>query len=487
MKLLTTALCFFVWITNGATYFVATNGNNADVGSEGKPWLTVQFALNSVVAGDTIKLGQGFYNENANSDTNGAVGSRVILDGQGVAILKQLDIDHRYYTVQNLKFQYFETSFAPTLQLGLGAHWSIVSNCVFNMDTNYYVWGLSFETQAVYPWDTNCASDCLVVNNEFIGGSKIVIALNGFRNLVLSNYIHDVWRTEAVVQTYGGNNIIRSNRIENILATAGLSGHVDLFETTGNTTFSIKGMTNTLVEKNWCVDIHGQPVSIVDYGHADALFGYVFRNNVFIRVKEAAQNTITHSRFYNNTFYNCNWVNDGHAIGWSWSNNEDDAPPGTNEYGNSGKCFNNAFLTTSNGTASAGWYSFTYSDPSMPAGLPLTNCTADYNFVSKTIGGVPYSAVGAGSVPVGDGFTWSNQEFFETHGINGGNPLFVNAEGGNFRLIAGSPLINAGTNLSALFSDDIAGNPRISWSIGAFEFQGAINSGSRFRGFRLKP
>ncbi|MDO8647360.1 MAG: right-handed parallel beta-helix repeat-containing protein [Candidatus Diapherotrites archaeon] len=60
-----------------------------------------------------------------------------------------------------------------------------------------------------------------------------------------------------------------------------------------------------------------------------------------------------------------------------------------------------------------------------------------------------------------------------------GNPGFVNAAAGNFRLLSGSSAINAGQNLSAYFNDDFDGNPRPTagvWAIGAFEFAGELPS-----------
>jgi hypothetical protein len=53
------------------------------------------------------------------------------------------------------------------------------------------------------------------------------------------------------------------------------------------------------------------------------------------------------------------------------------------------------------------------------------------------------------------------------------NPRFVNAGAGDYRLLKGSPAINAGTDLLGLVDEDIQGNARPAyqrWEIGAHEY-----------------
>jgi hypothetical protein len=62
-----------------------------------------------------------------------------------------------------------------------------------------------------------------------------------------------------------------------------------------------------------------------------------------------------------------------------------------------------------------------------------------------------------------------------------GDPGFVNTAGGNFRIIlAGSPAVNAGINLSTFFTTDADGltrPPSANWTIGAYEFAGGVPIG----------
>jgi hypothetical protein len=58
----------------GNTYYVAKTGNNSNIGDETYPWLTIQKAATTMVAGDTVYIKAGTYNEQvvpANSGSSG--------------------------------------------------------------------------------------------------------------------------------------------------------------------------------------------------------------------------------------------------------------------------------------------------------------------------------------------------------------------------------------------------------------------------------
>ncbi len=55
-------LFVFAAASSGATYYVATNGNDTTGdGSSGNPWATLQKAVNTMVAGDTTIVKDGTY------------------------------------------------------------------------------------------------------------------------------------------------------------------------------------------------------------------------------------------------------------------------------------------------------------------------------------------------------------------------------------------------------------------------------------------
>ena len=53
-----------------STYYVATNGNNANPGTSELPWLTIQKAALTLVAGDTVIVRPGTYTGQTNTITN---------------------------------------------------------------------------------------------------------------------------------------------------------------------------------------------------------------------------------------------------------------------------------------------------------------------------------------------------------------------------------------------------------------------------------
>jgi len=60
-------LSFFISsLSIAQTYYVSPSGSNSGVGSIGDPWLTIQYAINTVSPGSTIQLADGVYNESLN-------------------------------------------------------------------------------------------------------------------------------------------------------------------------------------------------------------------------------------------------------------------------------------------------------------------------------------------------------------------------------------------------------------------------------------
>lgn len=80
--LLFSILLMFSISVNAADYYVATTGNNSNAGTIAAPWLTVQKAANTMVAGDTAYVRSGTYNESMINFTNsGTAGSPITIKG----------------------------------------------------------------------------------------------------------------------------------------------------------------------------------------------------------------------------------------------------------------------------------------------------------------------------------------------------------------------------------------------------------------------
>lgn len=86
-----------ITIGTGATFYVSTSGNDNNNGSSGAPWRTIQHAANTAVAGDSVYVMGGVYNEivtfaNSGSATAGYItlesypGQTAIVDGTGLSI-----------------------------------------------------------------------------------------------------------------------------------------------------------------------------------------------------------------------------------------------------------------------------------------------------------------------------------------------------------------------------------------------------------------
>lgn len=90
-----------------ATYFVSPSGSDSNTGTESAPWKTIQKSANTMVAGDTVKIHAGVYNEQVKPANSGTASQyityanygdgEVIIDGQGGARSNCIEVTGKGY------------------------------------------------------------------------------------------------------------------------------------------------------------------------------------------------------------------------------------------------------------------------------------------------------------------------------------------------------------------------------------------------------
>jgi hypothetical protein len=436
---------------------------------------TVQAAFNAAQPGDTILLSSGVYNESVVTVRSGTSEQRIVVDGQGWATLQQFTFRHSYITVQNVRFTGVTQMYSRLVYFDHYGHYGVLSNCVLDAALAPKVYGIEWRNPTIKPFGGGeAASNCLIVNNEIrnVLGTTMVSIMGDF-NRVVGNYLHDGGSVDFF-RLFGRNNYIGYNNCSNNYIVEGSGNHADFIQTFGN---NGDGSQGHVIEGNRVMGVRGGQLTQLEGNLVPEIRDWTFRNNVFMEIGLQASITIPEVKFYNNVFYRCNKELGGFALNFGCRYYDGTASGGRTGYNcaNGSKVYNNIFLESGQDNATnKGWYAFE---------TTLTDVAADYNYVGKTINGVPYTAVDVNPLhqAVGDPGGWNAWKWWEPHGINGGDPLFVNITAGcqetmscNFRLRSRSMLINAGLDLLAVWSaakdyDGVSRPQGARWDIGPFE------------------
>lgn len=491
-------------------YYVRTDGNNSNAGTantSGGAWLTIQKAATTMVAGDTVSVQAGTYPETVTTAANGSLGSRITFQASGSVILYGWQINHGYITVDGFNVRYASSASGSAGFLAFGSNGDncIVENCIFGpgigikrtdftfADTNpdtitsatggfnasgirngatIKVWASVSSGDTLNRYDTytvasftdtaitltggdavtaesgvsaflygidntiffnSTSNNNIIRNNSFATSNADWINVNGSDHLIENNVFDNVNGLDGIA--FAGTNItIRRNLIKNSYLYDGFNPSTDALTNSGNT------VNNLLIEENMIVDYVGN----IDYAHALPGPGPVMiRKNVFVNCGAGFYTHLKGATFDRNTFYDVAKINtpqapqQNHAI--VYFNSANDVTSAT--------ITSNLFIGCGyNQTSTNGWY--INSEPA------LTSFTANYNYVA---GPAPSYATKTG--------------FSEANGINGGNPLFVNAadpigpDGIAFtaddglRLAAGSPAIGVGPAGADLGAYDYSASP----------------------------
>lgn len=444
-----------------STHYVATDGTNANPGSETQPWRTIQKAADMAQAGDTIIVKPGTYSEDsvipASSGTSGALitfksqdsSNPAVLDGNGTLTYGFKLVSRNYIKVEGFEIRNYRSSgILVNWTTGFGYGMQIVGNQVHNNGLN------GFSGAGIY---------YRFSNGGLIQGNRI------YDNGLISapEQFHGIYYGSAVSLT------IKDNVIYNNIAD-GMQGAGDNVTIDGNMIYGHNNTTshgdgiqhmgpsdNTVFKNNILYD-NAQQLYIDSYGGAitnTQAFNNVFSrtaytNYMFAMVLDPEGGNITTATFYNNTAADMRANNSGSAFRIV-------AP----------RIGIVSDVTLKNNV----FYNSPFSGKN---GL-----TIDYNLYYSSTNYAIISWAGTDYTSL----TTFKQAYpgLEQHGIQD-SPRFVNISSANFGLQPGSPAIDAGISDGAPITDkdgrlryddpdtaNTGGGGAPYYDMGAYEYQGS--------------
>lgn len=481
---------------SGNTYYVSTSGNDSNAGTSSAPWRHINYAASKAQAGDTVQVAAGTYNElvtipNSGNSTSGYISfigaPGAIVDGTGLTPTGQqglfsLEGAHSYIIIQGFEIRNFSAS-GKVVPVGIdfegtGSNIEFLNNHIHNIviggSTCNGANGLGVAVYGTGSTATTQISNLTFYGNELdhnVTGCSENVSFDGNVQywVMGNNYVHNA--NNICLDNIGFEGVSSNASYDQARDGWVFQNKLDGCTSTSNPVYKNKvgadgyycdGCTRVIVERNI---ISNSDLSEMASEHAGHVSSYViFRNNII----------------YNSLYIGLSIGGYSSHVGGSDHivivNNSlwDDGTFGSSGQGEFQIQYNATNNTVENNifddyTLSTKYlvYDYTSSQPS-PAVL-------DYNVEYDSAGasGALYDWQGKSITGFSAYKTASGQEAHSQFA----DPLYANitTQPYNFDLAAGSPAVNAGTNLgvNTVGVLDYAGNARVNGSgqinVGAYE------------------
>jgi hypothetical protein len=480
-------------LASATTFYVSTTGSNTNDGlTSTSAWRNIQFAASHVVAGDTVQVLGGVYNETVNIPASGSAtagyitfqnfaGQIPIVDGTGLGIpggqFGLFNIaSQSYVIIQGFEIRNYKSTARNIVPVGVyitgaGSHLQLLNNHIHNIVVTAS--GCNANALGIAVYGTQAPAS---LNNITISGNELdhlqtgcseSMSLDGNVDTftVTNNLVHDNNNIGIDAIGFEGvspnpsfdqarNGTITLNTVYNISSNGNPSYPRNCWCSNG---IYVDGGTNILIERNL---IHNVDIGIeMASEHSGRTTSLVTARNNLIYFGNSAGVSIggfaskvggsDHVTIVNNTLYK----NDGKNTG---------SGEFQIQYHATNNVFKNNIVYA--GAQNLAIHNFTTSTPD-PADV-------DFNLY--------FSPGGAtGTTFVWNSKTYSTFTAYQTGTGKDGNskfadPQFVNGTTPDLHVQATSPAVNAGINLgSAVVGPvDFAGNPRVQGSnidIGGYE------------------
>lgn len=203
-------------LTNPASYYIATDGDDGNPGTLAEPWQTVQFAADSVGAGDTVLVRGGVYNEVVFVNVSGSAGGGYItfmnyedevavLDGTGFSSMYGDSAfyveDQNYIVIEGFEVRNYTTDEADPVPAGIiitgtSHHIQLLNNHIHHIETTG---GSDGNAHGIAVYGTASPASIhqlLIQGNELndlkLGNSEALVLNGNVEQFTISqNIVHD--------------------------------------------------------------------------------------------------------------------------------------------------------------------------------------------------------------------------------------------------------------------------------------------------------
>jgi len=303
-----------VALAAGMNYFVDNAiGTDLNPGTQALPWKTIQKAADTMVAGDSVTVMAGVYDERIKITKSGSSGTPITYQVEGTVTMNGFTIRANYISIIG-----FEITNTPDLW---DDGWGIYvegSNCDFENNYIHFATRGGIRVFVKQIGMETGTSNCTVRNNRLYRNATAGIEVFGRNNRVEGNEIwgtiqyHPNWKNPPSsvdadgMRFFGSGHIIRGNYIHDISYRdpENINPHIDCFQTWAGSDREVGH--NIIFEKNVCLNLEVQ--TTYENGQGFMLEGgaknITIRNNIIRAYKIV--NTIDSSNLtiINNTFTN---------------------------------------------------------------------------------------------------------------------------------------------------------------------------------------